>query len=132
MFRKYIGRQIVVLLLLLAAAASYGQSFTKPGKDWEVLLNEAKADTNKIKLLINITDNVMFSYFTGRDEKTLAVVQSLINKTVLLSKSLKYTVGYNRCLLLESRLLYIQNKDSAAAVLHKEAVSLMLPKPSVF
>lgn len=110
-------------MLLYTAAESYGQSVANRGNNWEALINEAKFDTNKVKLLIDITDKVMLHYFNGRDEKALADVQKLITHTIALCNSLKYANGYNRCLLLKSRLFYIQNKDSAAAVLHNEAVS---------
>jgi two-component system, sensor histidine kinase PdtaS len=121
--KYYTGLFFVSLVLSLIVAASYGQSGAKTVNSWEIFINDAKSDTNKIKLLIEITDKVMLNYFNGRDEKTLADVQKLINQTTAFSNSLKYANGYNRCLLLKSRLLYIQNKDSAAAVLHKEAVS---------
>jgi two-component system, sensor histidine kinase PdtaS len=121
--KNYYALLFITFVLLSTAALSYGQSLTKSGSNWEALLNEAKSDTNKIKLLIDITGNVMLNYFNGRDEKTFADVQKLINQTAAASSSLKYANGYNRCLLLKSRLLYIQNKDSAAAVLHKEAIS---------
>jgi two-component system, sensor histidine kinase PdtaS len=124
MLKKYYYAFFFLMFVLLSTVAvSYGQFFAKSGNSWEALLNEAKSDTNKIKLLIDITDKVMLHYFNGRDEKALADVQKLINQTTELSSSLKYANGYSRCLLLKSRLLYIQNKDSAAAVLHKEAVS---------
>jgi two-component system, sensor histidine kinase PdtaS len=124
MLKKYhTGLFFVSLVLLSTVAASYGQPAAKTVNNWETLINDAKPDTNKIKLLIEITDKVMLDYFNGRDEKNLTVVQKLLNQTTSISSSLKYANGYNRCLLLKSRLLYIQNKDSTAAVLHKEAVS---------
>jgi two-component system, sensor histidine kinase PdtaS len=111
------------LVLTLSVATSYGQLRVKTVNSWEIFINDAKPDTNKIKVLIEITDKVMLDYFNGRDEKLLSILQKLLSQTTLASSSLQYANGYNRCLLLKSRLLYIQNKDSAATILHKEAVS---------
>jgi two-component system, sensor histidine kinase PdtaS len=122
--KKYYTSLFLILpVLLFTEAVSFGQSSVKPASNWESLLNKAKPDSNKVKLLIELTNSVLSDYFNGRNNNKLALVQKLIADAEALSESLNYTSGYNRCLLLKSRLLYIQNQDSAAAVLQKEAVS---------
>jgi two-component system, sensor histidine kinase PdtaS len=121
--KKYYTKLFLILLvLLLTQTVSYGQSSVKPGSNWELLLNKAKPDSNKVKLLMEITNSVLSDYFNGRNKNKLVIIQKLIPEASALSTSLNYTNGYNRCLLLKSRLLYIQNQDSAAASYHQQAI----------
>jgi two-component system, sensor histidine kinase PdtaS len=122
--RKYFIQLFLILtVLFFTEAVSFGQSSVKPACNSELLLNKAKPDNSKVKLLIEIINSRMSGYFNGRNRDKLAVIEKLITEALALSISLNYCNGYNRGLLLKSRLLYIQNQDSAAASYHRQATS---------
>jgi two-component system, sensor histidine kinase PdtaS len=124
-FKNYINLFTLAVQLLLIVSAVDGQSQPPIGLSrWEFLLKDAasRPDSNKVKLLLKITDKAMLRYFNGRETDQLRTVVKLINGLAEISSTIKYTSASKRCMLFKSALLYIQNQDSAASLLHKEAV----------
>ena len=124
--KYYSDIYLFIILLLLPVTSLYPQSAQKiVGNNWNQLITDAivKPDTAKIKLLLKITDTAMLNYFAGREQNNLDRALQLMNAIAVASNKINYTNGYKRYQLLKSRLLYIQEQDSAAAELHKQAIS---------
>jgi two-component system, sensor histidine kinase PdtaS len=125
-FKNYINPFTLAVQLLLIVLAVDGQSQRLVDVSrWEFLLKDAtsRPDSNKVKLLLKLTDREMLRYFNGRETNHLHSVVKLIEGLTEISSTMKYTSASKRCMLFKSALLYIQNQDSAASLLHKEAVS---------